>query len=63
MHKTNVYQAFIQKSISRKYPMQPSINARNFKYIQYTYYKSSPAGLVLEFEIWRLKVITDLIYW
>ena len=24
--------------------------------------KSSPAGLVLEFEIWRLKAITDLTY-
>ena len=29
----------------------------NFKYIQ-IHQKSSPAGLVLEFEIWRLKVIT-----
>ena len=28
-----------------------------------TIWKSSPAGLVPEFEIWRLKVITDLISW
>ena len=29
----------------------------------YTHKKSSPVGLFLEFKIWRLKVITDLITW
>ena len=28
-----------------------------------TDYKSNPVGLVLEFEIWRLEVITNLISW